>query len=90
MTTVLITGATGDTGTPTVKALLTKGVKVRALAHREDSRSQTLADLGAEVIYGDITSLRDIRQAFERKRCGRPTLKAVDFRDRRIDGVSAR
>jgi NAD(P)H dehydrogenase (quinone) len=65
MTTILVTGATGDTGRPTVQELVKKGFKVRALARREDSRSKTLADLGAEVVYGDITSLRDVRRAFE-------------------------
>lgn len=65
MTTILITGATGDTGSPTVKALLRKGLKVRALARREDGRSKALTDLGAEVVYGDITSLRDVRRALE-------------------------
>ncbi len=65
MTTILITGATGDTGTPTVKALLKKGLHVRALAHREDGRSRALAELGAEIVHGDITSLRDVRRAFD-------------------------
>lgn len=65
MTTILVTGATGDTGRPTVQELLKKGFKVRALARREDGRSKALADLGAEVVCGDITSLRDVRRAFE-------------------------
>jgi NAD(P)H dehydrogenase (quinone) len=65
MTTILITGATGDTGSPTVKVLLKKGLKVRALARREDGRSKALTDLGAEVVFGDITSLRDVRRALE-------------------------
>ncbi len=65
MTTVLVTGATGDTGAPTVKELLKKDLKVRALARREDGRSKALADLGAEVVYGDITSLRDVRLALQ-------------------------
>ena len=65
MTTILVTGATGDTGRPTVKELLKKGLKVRALARREDARSQELASLGAEIVYGDITSLRDMRLAFD-------------------------
>src|SRR6266481_1946103 len=65
MTTILVTAATGDTGRPTVKELLKKNLKVRALARREDGRSKALADLGAEVVYGDITNLRDVRQALE-------------------------
>ena len=65
MTTILVTAATGDTGRPTVKELLKKNLKVRALARREDDRSKALADLGAEVVFGDISSLRDVRLALE-------------------------
>ena len=65
MTTILVTGATGDTGRPTVEELLKKGLKVRALARREDGRSKALTELGAEVVFGDITSLRDVRRALE-------------------------
>lgn len=65
MTTILVTGATGDTGRPTAKELLKKGFRVRALARREDARSRELAALGAEVVYGDMMSLRDIRLAME-------------------------
>lgn len=65
VTTILVTGATGDTGRPTVKELLKLGLKVRALARRDDARSQELATLGAEIVYGDITSLKDMRRAFE-------------------------
>lgn len=63
MTTILVTAATGDTGRPTVRELLKKNLTVRALARREDERSKALADLGAEVVYGDLTSLRDVRAA---------------------------
>jgi NAD(P)H dehydrogenase (quinone) len=65
MTKILVTGATGDTGRPTVAELLKKGLTVRALAHREDARSKALAELGAEVVYGDITRLGDVRRAFK-------------------------
>jgi NAD(P)H dehydrogenase (quinone) len=60
---LLVTGATGDTGRPTVKLLLEKGYRVRALARREDHRAQALRDLGAEVILGDMLNLNDIRKA---------------------------
>ena len=59
----LVTGATGDTGRPTVKLLLEKGYSVRALARKEDSRAQKLRDLGAEVVIGDMLNLHDIRKA---------------------------
>jgi uncharacterized protein YbjT (DUF2867 family) len=52
MTKILVSGATGDTGRPTVAELIKKGLQVRALAHREDARSKALADLGAEVVNG--------------------------------------
>ena len=45
--TVLVTGATGDTGGATVEQLLARGRRVRALAHRRDARSERLQELGA-------------------------------------------
>jgi NAD(P)H dehydrogenase (quinone) len=55
--TILVTGATGKTGLPTVKELLARGFPVRALVHREDGRSQALRDLGAEVVPGSLEDL---------------------------------
>jgi len=63
MTTVLVTGAAGDTGRPTVERLLEKGYHVRALVRKDDHRAQRLRDLGAEVVFGDMSSLREIRLA---------------------------
>jgi uncharacterized protein YbjT (DUF2867 family) len=63
--TILVTGATGDTGRPTVKLLLEKGHRVRALARKEDERSKKLGDLGAEVVVGDLLKLSDMRAALE-------------------------
>lgn len=65
MTTVLVTGASGDTGRPTVERLLDKGLRVRALVRKDDERAQRLRDLGAEVVLGDMKSLRDIRLAMD-------------------------
>src|ERR1700740_3683166 len=50
----LITGATGNTGAPTVKILLEAGHLVRAFVHRVDQRSDALAALGAEIVEGDL------------------------------------
>ena len=61
----LVTGATGDTGRPTVKQLLEKGHRVRALARKPDERSERLEGMGAEVIYGDLLKLDDLRAATE-------------------------
>jgi NAD(P)H dehydrogenase (quinone) len=58
--TILVTGATGDPARPTVKLLIDKGHLVRALARREGDRAQTLRDLGAEVVMGDMLNLSDI------------------------------
>ena len=63
MTTILVTGAAGDTGRPTVERLIQKGFHVRALVRKDDGRAQKLRDLGAEIVIGDMLSLRDIRLA---------------------------
>ena len=63
--TIFVTGATGDTGRPTVKLLLQRGHRVRALARKEDKRSRDLAGLGAEIIVGDMLKIADIRQAMK-------------------------
>lgn len=62
---VLVTGATGATGSETVKLLLARGNSVRALAHRKDERVDSLQDLGAEVVFGDLLDARGIREAME-------------------------
>src|SRR5205085_4470483 len=63
--TVLVTGATGNTGGATVEELLARGRHVRALAHREDARSKRLQELGAEVVFGDFLDLDAIRAAVQ-------------------------
>ena len=50
----LVTGATGATGSKTVKFLLEGGARVRAFAYREDDRSAALSSLGAEVVTGNL------------------------------------
>jgi len=62
---VLVTGATGDTGRATVKRLRERGHDVRALARKPDERSKRLEELGAEVVYGDLLKLDDLRNANE-------------------------
>lgn len=61
---VLISGSTGTTGRPAVEALLEKGIPVRALVHKEDSRSARLQALGAEIVVGDMQNLDDMRSAW--------------------------
>jgi uncharacterized protein YbjT (DUF2867 family) len=54
----LITGATGNTGAPTVEILRAAGRRVRAFVHTRDARSRYLEDLGAEVVDGELAGLR--------------------------------
>ncbi len=61
--TVLVTGATGATGSATVCELLQRGVKVRAMAHKLDERSEKLAISGAEIVLGDLLDFRSVRAA---------------------------
>ncbi len=63
---VLVTGASGKTGMATVFALReyhSDTVQVRALVRREDHRAQALREAGAEVVFGDMSDLRDVRRA---------------------------
>lgn len=62
---ILITGATGATGAPSVELLLQKGYQVRALVHKEDARSARLKELGAEIIVGDMQNMEDVRLAWK-------------------------
>ncbi|MET7296649.1 NAD(P)H-binding protein [Streptomyces griseoloalbus] len=59
----LITGATGTTGSETVRLLLERGHRVRAFVHREDDRSRALAATGAEVVVGDLLDFHDVSAA---------------------------
>ena len=59
----LITGATGNTGAPTVKLLRDAGHRVRALVHQIDERSKELEALGAEVVAGHFLDFDAVRSA---------------------------
>ncbi|VVP67443.1 NAD(P)H azoreductase [Pseudomonas fluorescens] len=63
--TILVTGATGDTGRRTIEILTAKGVPVRALVRQEDERSAALRAMGAEVVPGDLLDLNAVRSALE-------------------------
>ena len=62
---ILITGATGKTGSTAALPLLAQGHHVRALVHREDERSARLAEAGAEIVVGDLHDLDDLSRATE-------------------------
>jgi NAD(P)H dehydrogenase (quinone) len=63
--TVLITGATGDTGRPATKESIALGLAVRAMVHRKDARSDALEALGAEIAIGDLLEINTVRAAME-------------------------
>src|SRR5215470_6409636 len=52
---IIVTGATGKTGSVVVTELLKAGYPVRAMVHREDARSARLKGLGAEIAVADIS-----------------------------------
>ncbi|HEX5252439.1 MAG TPA: NmrA family NAD(P)-binding protein [Mycobacterium sp.] len=59
----LITGATGNTGAPTIEILRDAGHRVRAFVHRSDRRSDALAEMGAEIVEGDLLDFRAVSSA---------------------------
>jgi dihydroflavonol-4-reductase len=60
--TVFVTGATGLAGANICKLLIERGDPVRALA-RDGADTAPLAELGVEVITGDVTDAADVRRA---------------------------
>ncbi|MCI0393895.1 MAG: SDR family oxidoreductase [Chloroflexi bacterium] len=61
---VLVTGATGNTGSGLVPALRAAGVDVRALV-RDEAKAQPLRDVGAELVVGDLDQPETIGPAVE-------------------------
>jgi uncharacterized protein YbjT (DUF2867 family) len=59
---VLVTGATGNTGSLLVPALLSAGVDVRIFV-RNEAKAKPLKDLGAEVVLGDLDQPETILSA---------------------------
>lgn len=62
---ILVTGATGKTGTPTALGLAEKGFPVRALVRRDDARAALLRSRGVEIVVGSLESLRDLELAMK-------------------------
>lgn len=62
---ILVTGATGKTGSKTVENLRKAEASVRALVHRENGASEHLKSIGADVVVGDFHDFHSIRPAFE-------------------------
>ena len=61
---VLVTGATGNTGSGLVPALRSAGVDVRAFV-RDESKAQPLKDIGVEIVVGDLDQPETIGPAVE-------------------------
>jgi NAD(P)H dehydrogenase (quinone) len=68
---MLVTGATGKTGSVVAAELLNAGYPVRVMVHREDRRSERLKSLGAEVVVAEMSdvervvgALHDVQRAY--------------------------
>ena len=62
--TALVTGGTGFLGANLTRRLLLEGARVRVLA-RSRVKAKPLADLGAEIVTGDITDYVSVRAAVD-------------------------
>src|SRR5687768_13950527 len=62
MATVLVTGGSGFIGRNLIEALLFRGDRVRCIV-RKPSANSILADLGAELIAGDLQDHATLQQA---------------------------
>ena len=60
---IIVTGATGKTGSVVTTQLLKAGYPVRAMVHREDSRSARLKAQGAEIAVADMSDVERIADA---------------------------
>ena len=70
---IIVTGATGKTGSVVVRELLKAGFPVRAMVRREDDRSALLKAQGGEIAVADMSdvervaeALRDVQGAYYR------------------------
>ena len=68
---IIVTGATGKTGSVVVAELLKAGYPVRAMVRREDGRSARLKAQGAEIAVADMSdvervadALKDVQRAY--------------------------
>jgi uncharacterized protein YbjT (DUF2867 family) len=59
---ILLTGATGKTGSETAKALVARGVKARALV-RNAEKAAALKAAGIELVVGDVTDATVMKKA---------------------------
>lgn len=62
---IIVTGATGKTGSVVVGELLKAGYPVRALVHRQDGRSAHLQAQGAELAVADMSDVERVAEALK-------------------------
>ena len=62
---IIVTGATGKTGSAVVSELLKAGYRVRAMVHREDARSRRRQAYGAEIAVADINDVERVAEALK-------------------------
>src|SRR5262245_50098260 len=62
---IIVTGATGKTGSVVVTELLKAGYPVRALVRREDGRSARLKAQGAEIAVADMSDIERVSDALK-------------------------
>lgn len=63
---ILMTGAAGRVGgigRTVTELLLQRGKAVRAMVRNEDARAQSLREMGAEVVAGDLLDLASMHRA---------------------------
>src|ERR1700747_3506864 len=60
---IIVTGATGKTGSVVVAELLKTGYRVRAMVRREDGRSPRLKAQGAEIVVADMSDVERVADA---------------------------
>ena len=62
---IIVTGATGKTGSIVASELLKAGYPVRAMVRREDDRSARLKAQGAEIAIADMSDVERIADALK-------------------------
>ena len=62
---IVVTGATGKTGSVVVSELLMAGFPVRAMVHREDGRSARLKSQGAEIVVAEMSDVERVVEALD-------------------------
>ena len=59
---ILVTGITGRVGSSAARYLLDNGFSVRGLT-RDDQKATESADLGAEIVVGDVSEVTTVKKA---------------------------